>query len=407
VKPRPEGPERMWAMVRWRNGRLEVRRGLPPGLLAIFCRIGLHFMTRSVELDGYACRCRRQTLRSEEIWRGTRTERTTPVNEGLYWLPQIADPERPTRAELEGGVRLDEYIATPPAEVPASFPNVDAMLAELVAGTCGIPAEISQGTPSTGDVLNRIDRAVDGLCPCGAEPRDGSAYCSYDCEPCDPAPDGDEHPPTEMRWRPDLVTAAPDDGLEPVTDAPPLVRYAGCYNATTYRRAGSDVWHLRLDDGHRYVGRDLDVDLDATDAAERIVAAYAALERELRNPRHAVPGMPVQARCPFTPPYDTAITGVIDRAGTELPADTITVLREDGTPLVAGEDGYRLEAGQTYTICYEFGAGPAVWAGLRQGRAPQPERDPLEQALASVQNRNTGPATIQRPPRRIDPRGAR
>ncbi|GAA0494917.1 hypothetical protein Ade02nite_19500 [Paractinoplanes deccanensis] len=33
------------------------------------------------------------------------------------------------------------------------------------------------------NVLDTIDRATDGLCPCGAEPREGSAYCSYDCEP--------------------------------------------------------------------------------------------------------------------------------------------------------------------------------------------------------------------------------
>lgn len=33
------------------------------------------------------------------------------------------------------------------------------------------------------DILGRIDAAVDGLCPCGAEPALGSAWCSEDCRP--------------------------------------------------------------------------------------------------------------------------------------------------------------------------------------------------------------------------------
>lgn len=33
------------------------------------------------------------------------------------------------------------------------------------------------------DILGRIDATVDGLCPCGAEPAPGSAWCSEDCRP--------------------------------------------------------------------------------------------------------------------------------------------------------------------------------------------------------------------------------
>jgi hypothetical protein len=69
VKRHPEGVERMWAIVRWdpRRRRLRIRRGLPPGLLVLACRLGLHFMYERYDLDGYACRCRREHLWYEEI----------------------------------------------------------------------------------------------------------------------------------------------------------------------------------------------------------------------------------------------------------------------------------------------------------------------------------------------------
>lgn len=56
------------------------------------------------------------------------------------------------------------------------------------------------------ELLDRIDRAVDGLCPCGADPRPNSAYCSPDCEPTHRG----EHTTsdidgTAMRWRPALA----------------------------------------------------------------------------------------------------------------------------------------------------------------------------------------------------------
>lgn len=64
---KPEGVERMWAAFRWRNGRLEWRRGTPPGVLVLACRIGLHFMAWDIMRDAYACRCGRQQLLFEEV----------------------------------------------------------------------------------------------------------------------------------------------------------------------------------------------------------------------------------------------------------------------------------------------------------------------------------------------------
>lgn len=61
--------EYRWALARWHNGRLQVRRGLPPGVLALLCRVGLHFMIRNPWVDGYACVCRRQFLWNDQLWR--------------------------------------------------------------------------------------------------------------------------------------------------------------------------------------------------------------------------------------------------------------------------------------------------------------------------------------------------
>lgn len=48
------------------------------------------------------------------------------------------------------------------------------------------------------DILGRIDAAVAGRCPCGADPAPGSAWCSEDCRPSHEGPDtfGSD----AMRW---------------------------------------------------------------------------------------------------------------------------------------------------------------------------------------------------------------
>lgn len=156
-----------------------------------------------------------------------------------------------------------------------------------------------------GDLLGRLDAAIDGNCPCGAPPRDGSAYCSYDCEPTHLSRDSDRSRPgewgaqsTAARWRPDLVTAHDDSDLVQLTCIPgECPGYTGTRNANIYRRGPEHdrVWHLRLDDGHRFVGRDLagvpdealtEVDIPEGEFLTQLRDMWAALERELGNSRH-------------------------------------------------------------------------------------------------------------------------
>lgn len=144
------------------------------------------------------------------------------------------------------------------------------------------------------EILDRIDNSLAGdLCPCGAQPREGSPYCSEDCVPNYHAQhttsdtDG-----TQMRWRPDLVTAHADDGLEPVE--PPAgfenFGYNGTRNVSLYRRTGTDRWHLRLDDGNRFVGCDIDpAGLDHDQVPAAVNAAWERLEQELTDRRRLDP----------------------------------------------------------------------------------------------------------------------
>jgi hypothetical protein len=147
-------------------------------------------------------------------------------------------------------------------------------------------------------ILNRIDNAIAGdVCPCGAQPRDGSPYCSYDCEPTHAgAHTTSDRDGTQMRWRPDLVIAADDHDL---LDLGTCTFYEGRYNARLYQRGippeGEPVtWHLRLDDGNRFVGLDLpDVgDILNTEHGQRVADAWARLERELGDRRHTEPDDP-------------------------------------------------------------------------------------------------------------------
>jgi hypothetical protein len=105
-----------------------------------------------------------------------------------------------------------------------------------------------------------------------------------------------------MRWRPDLVTAVDDSDL---IDLGSQTWYTGRLNARIYERARRpDTWHLRLDDGHRYVGCDLpDVggrQEPVTDALiSRVWETWRRLERELTAPRptNADGGNPWRRRC--------------------------------------------------------------------------------------------------------------
>jgi hypothetical protein len=134
------------------------------------------------------------------------------------------------------------------------------------------------------------------ICPCGGEPRpvsdelpDGSPYCSYDCEPNWRGPNtSSDIDGTAMNWRPDLVSAHVDRGLIST-----IMRHRrGAFWGEVFERAGTDSIHLRLDDGHRFVGADL---VRTPDDEDGFVQAYAdkwkALERELVNNRSTVPGI--------------------------------------------------------------------------------------------------------------------
>ncbi|GFJ79505.1 hypothetical protein [Phytohabitans houttuyneae] len=227
----------------------------------------------------------------------------------IYWVPDLADPTNPTEADLGAAVDLGAYLAGP-LEPALDGEAADAMVGNLLADLpAGAPAPRVASDASTaslaelfesrlgarlGSLLGRIDAAVDGLCPCGAEPREGSAYCSSDCEPTHISRDTDTNGPgqvsgqhgvaTAMRWRPDLVLDAPDEDLTPIGVGERLNVGDGLFRSA-FRRADGTV-HLRLDDGHRFVGCDIP-------AGAEVPAAYGEawerLERELTNHRHLVP----------------------------------------------------------------------------------------------------------------------
>ncbi len=134
-------------------------------------------------------------------------------------------------------------------------------------------------------ILDRIDNTIAGdVCPCGAEPRPGSAYCCDDCVPTHRGPDTDSvyaGVPTQMRWRPDLITEHDDSNLDQIG----FFR-RGRFDANVYRYTDRDALHLRLDDGCRFVGVDLTEGEASGDGMER---AWVKLERQLTDSRLAEP----------------------------------------------------------------------------------------------------------------------
>lgn len=134
------------------------------------------------------------------------------------------------------------------------------------------------------DVRGRIDATLDGKCPCGGEPRPGSAYCCDDCVPTHICDDTDTSGPgafgaqsTAMRWRPDLVSEVDDSRLTLISQF-----RRGPYNAQLFAIADSDSVHCRLDDGNRFVG----CDADGHQTTEGLEPVWDRLERELGNGRH-------------------------------------------------------------------------------------------------------------------------
>jgi hypothetical protein len=65
--------------------------------------------------------------------------------------------------------------------------------------------EWTPGEVRLNNILDRIDATLDGLCPCGGTPREGSTYCSDDCVPTWRARDTvSDLDGTAMRWAPNM-----------------------------------------------------------------------------------------------------------------------------------------------------------------------------------------------------------
>lgn len=148
------------------------------------------------------------------------------------------------------------------------------------------------------NVIDRIDNTLDGRCPCGANPAPGSPYCGDDCTPTHHGPDTDTRMEgnlaTAMRWRPDLVTNTDDSNLTPVTAFGDRHGcYTGRHDAQVFQYTDRpSTWHLRLDNGHRYVGLNITEDevYGAPSLTALLLDMWARLERELDNTRHLEPG---------------------------------------------------------------------------------------------------------------------
>jgi hypothetical protein len=275
-------------------------------------------------------------------------------------------------------------------------------------------------------ILSRIDAALDGCCPCGAPPRPGSPYCSYDCEPTPAALDGDYHPPTAMRWRPDLVNASDDTHLTRIDRPGDRNGYTGRYNPSIYQHTDRPAWHLRLDNGHRYVGCDIptedlgDDGIIPAEMVERIQAAWVRLERDLNNTRHLeaddLPGRIFNG--PWAVWTETGHTREARQratASTVVTAGQAVFFTGQGTigadtllppewvrQTLAEMDRHVTEqlSGVAHVFNRVAQAADSAMATLRNNTDqvhaaieadPEPPSDPMERALWLRRNRNTGP----------------
>lgn len=168
------------------------------------------------------------------------------------------------------------------------------------------PGPTPAGTQQT---VTAIDRAIAGDCPCGAQPRPGSAYCGPDCEPTHIGVHTDRSGMTAMRWRPDLVTAADDTGLTRMCGP---IR-VGRFTRNIYHRDGTDRVHLRLDDGNRCVGADVEPVGGGEQFAVRCHRAWQRLERELTNPASVVDDGDPWADTHPAPTADSLLRGIRER----------------------------------------------------------------------------------------------
>lgn len=277
-------------------------------------------------------------------------------------------------------------------------------------------------------MLGRIDSVLDGLCPCGAQPRDVSPYCSYDCEPnyraVHTSSDTDG---TQMRWRPDLVSAAFESDMELIHEF-----RRGRFNAQAfvYSHDAQPAGHLRLDDGHRFVG----VDVDDQALSGNLDETWQRLERELTNSRHAERDLSVDPWADLLAGYRALAASVIPRIDAMVlgyvPVQAVTSnhageAAADRFTRIAGE-GWGTPEGSSLTVQFDnrhgrfiplssaaealrralARVGEAVHLAARESALTQAEH-PMLQVIEQRRNRNTGPEQHRRAPRQINPRRAR
>lgn len=138
-------------------------------------------------------------------------------------------------------------------------------------------------------VMDKLDRAIADLCPCGAEPSEQFyPYCGEACVPSFIGPHTENLPPgalgaTQARWRPDLVSQADDTGLVPLTER----TREGRVWRQVFRRDGTDQVHLRVDNDNRFVGGDLTREIYENDSLA-VSQRWEVLERELTDVRNLV-----------------------------------------------------------------------------------------------------------------------
>lgn len=321
------------------------------------------------------------------------------------------------------GTMLEGLHAEPPAPPAAgevmeiisdfmarygSAPEADADEAEPVAERPAVPIE------------EQIDRAIAGLCLCGAPRRepseelpDGSPYCSYDCEPnhvvvhTDPRETG--FLATPSRWRPDLVTAVDDTGLVSVQPR----RRRGRFWAEVFERAGTDQLHLRLDDDIRFVGADVPRG-EGDEHDERCARKWAALARELADGnRTAAEERDEEIRYLFA----IARMQQLLRARERIHQAQMELQRSYSAPehvhwaFDAGAvrrmmSGVAAAAEPLRRMFDNFSFAGRGMARVAEAGAEPPE-DQRERALRMRRERNTGPQAQPRAPRRIDARGLR
>lgn len=212
----------------------------------------------------------------------------------VYTAPVGSDWSRSLWREVgtpsEDGLEPERILFAGDGSQRASITVMD----ELAGGAMFVLGEQVEAQPAApaerAPLQDRIDRAIGGLCPCGALPDPGfSPYCSYDCVPniagahTSTAPAGAPLA-TPMRWRPDLVTAANDDYLVLQSRT-----QRGPYTRNVYRRTGTGRVHLRLDDGHRFVGCDVPLLEDLEEFRRACKRAWERLRRELVHPDRAEP----------------------------------------------------------------------------------------------------------------------